>query len=117
MPITGLVQPAEFDDSTAEYWARQIRIGASVAAGVTMLGCVRVAVDWVPDRRWLLGPVLAAALVQLVAALLPWARLVRSARVRSWLVLWWAAELPLLFLFSRLDQDGLMLYLPGVALI
>ncbi|MEU8234913.1 EAL domain-containing protein [Actinoplanes sp. NPDC048967] len=117
MPITGLVQPAEFDDSTAEYWARQIRIGASVATGVTLLGCVRVAVDWVPDRRWLLGPVLAAALVQLVAALLPWARLVRSARVRSWLVLWWAAELPLLFLFSRLDQDGLMLYLPGVALI
>ncbi|WP_433717503.1 putative bifunctional diguanylate cyclase/phosphodiesterase [Actinoplanes sp. CA-051413] len=111
------MQPAEFDDSTAEYWARQIRIGASVAAGVTMLGCVRVAVDWVPDRRWLLGPVLAAALVQLVAALLPWARLVRSARVRRWLVLWWAAELPLLFLFSRLDQDGLMLYLPGVALI
>ncbi|GAA3952246.1 putative bifunctional diguanylate cyclase/phosphodiesterase [Actinoplanes auranticolor] len=111
------MQPAEFDDSTAEYWARQIRIGASVAAGVTLLGCVRVAVDWDTDRRWMLGPILAAALVQIAAALLPWARLVRSPRVRGWLVLWWVAELPLAFLFSTIDQDGLLLYLSGIALI
>jgi diguanylate cyclase (GGDEF)-like protein/PAS domain S-box-containing protein len=117
VPIPGLVHAAEFDDSTAEYWARQIRIGSSVAAGVTLLGCVRVAVDWGSELHWLLAPVGCAVIAQVLAVFLPWARLVRSPVLRRWLVTWWVAELPLLFLFSRNDPDGLMLYLPGVALI
>ncbi|MFI7545349.1 putative bifunctional diguanylate cyclase/phosphodiesterase [Actinoplanes sp. NPDC049599] len=111
------MQAAEFDDSDAEYWARQIRIGAAVAAGVTLLGCVRVGVDWGADQRWLIVPVLGAAVVQVVAAFLPWVRLVRRPALRGWLILWWVAELPMLFVFSRIDRDGLMLYLPGSALI
>jgi diguanylate cyclase (GGDEF)-like protein/PAS domain S-box-containing protein len=114
--MSGLVQTAQFDDSTAEYWARQLRIGTSVAAGVTALGCLRVAVDWPAGQRWWLGPAVAAVIVQALAVLLPWARLVRSAAARRWLVLWWVAELPVLFVFSKVDPDGLMLYLPGMAL-
>ena len=56
MPIRGLVQAAEFDDSTAEYWARQIRIGISVAAGVTLLACLRVTADWGLGGQWRLLP-------------------------------------------------------------
>jgi diguanylate cyclase (GGDEF)-like protein/PAS domain S-box-containing protein len=111
------VQSAEFDDHTAEYWARQIRIGSAIAAGVSLLGCVRVAVDWGPGTRWLIPLVACAILGQVGAVFLPWSRLVRSARFRRGLVSWWFLELPLLFLFSYVDEDGLIIYLPGVALI
>ena len=36
--------PAGFDDGTVDHLPRQIRIGIAVAAGVTLLGCVRVPV-------------------------------------------------------------------------
>ena len=117
MPIRGLVQAAEFDDSTAEYWARQIRIGISVAAGVTLLACLRVTADWGLGGQWRLLPACCAVIAQVAAVFLPWSRLVRRPGLRRWLVAWWVAELPLLFVFSALDPDGLMLYLSGVALI
>ena len=49
------------DDHQAEYWARQIRIGALIAAAVAFFGAVRIVADWPPDMRWAAGPVLAAA--------------------------------------------------------
>jgi diguanylate cyclase (GGDEF)-like protein/PAS domain S-box-containing protein len=110
-------QPVEIDDHTAEYWARQIRIGVAIASGVVMLGWIRVAFDWAPGWHWLVIPVLAAGLGQAASVFLPWERLVHGRRVRRWLVLWWVGELPLLYLFAKVDADGLMLYLPGVALI
>ncbi|MET8149822.1 putative bifunctional diguanylate cyclase/phosphodiesterase [Actinoplanes sp. NPDC049668] len=112
-----LVQSAEFDDHAAEYWARQIRIGSAIAAGVSLLGCVRVAVAWGPGASWLIPLVVCAILGQVGAVFLPWARMVRNRRFRSWLVTWWLVELPLLFMFSYIDDDGVIVYLPGVALI
>ncbi|MGA5298818.1 putative bifunctional diguanylate cyclase/phosphodiesterase [Nucisporomicrobium flavum] len=111
------MQPAEIDDHTAEYWARQLRIGAAIAAGVTMLGSFRVAVDWPSDLRWWVLPMLVAAVLQLVAFRLPWNRLVRSERTRRWLVLWWVAELPAVWFFGVTDVDGHMAYIPCVALL
>ena len=111
------MQRTEIDDHSAEYWARQIRIGSGIAAGVTMLGSVRVALDWGPAGRWAVLLLVAVLFAQVAALFLPWVRLARHRRVRAWLVLWWAAELPLLFLFAKYDDDGLMLYLPGAALI
>ncbi|AGZ42442.1 putative bifunctional diguanylate cyclase/phosphodiesterase [Actinoplanes friuliensis] len=108
---------ADFDDHTADYWARQIRIGSAIAAGVTLLGCVRVAADWAPADRWLIPWALGAVVLQLAALALPWLRLARDVRIRRSLVLWLVAELPLLFQFARIDDDGLMFYLPGSALI
>ncbi|MEU7905554.1 EAL domain-containing protein [Actinoplanes sp. NPDC049118] len=111
------MQSAEFDDHTAEYWARQIRIGSAIAAGVSLLGCVRVAVDWGAGAHWLIPLVVCAIAGQVGAVFLPWARMVRDRRFRRWLVGWWLVVLPLLFLFSYIDDDGLIIYLPGVALI
>ncbi|UQU61397.1 EAL domain-containing protein [Couchioplanes caeruleus] len=111
------MQPAEIDDHTAEYWARQLRIGAAIAAGVTLLGTFRVAVDWPSDLRWWVLPLLVAAVAQLVAFRLPWNRLVRSERTRRWLVLWWVVELPAVWLFGVTDVDGHMAYIPCVVLL
>ncbi|MEV8503552.1 EAL domain-containing protein [Actinoplanes sp. NPDC051475] len=111
------MQPVEIDDHTAEYWARQIRMGAFIAAGVTLLGSIRVAVSWPPDTRWWVLPLILAAVVQAGALGLPWARYVRSSRTRKWLVLWWVAELPAIWLFGATDDEGPMAYLPCVALV
>ncbi|WP_067502084.1 bifunctional diguanylate cyclase/phosphodiesterase [Actinoplanes sp. TFC3] len=105
------------DDHEAEYWARQIRVGALIAAVVTLSGAARVALDWsAVDQRWLV-PLLVVTLTQAAAALLPWPRWVRWGRTRKFLVLWWVAELPVLYLFARHDSEGMMLYLPGATLI
>ena len=111
------MQSSAIDGHEAEYWARQIRIGALIAAGVTMLGALRVVLDWAPDDRWWVGPVLAAVAVQVVAACLPWRRIIRRRYARQLLVGWWVAELPVLFLFSVVDKAGITLYLPGATLI
>nr|BFE72545.1 EAL domain-containing protein [Actinoplanes digitatis] len=58
-----------------------------------------------------------AILGQVGAVFLPWARMMRNLRFRNWLLTWWFVVLPLLFLFSYIDDDGLIIYLPGVALI
>ncbi|MET0492733.1 MAG: hypothetical protein ABW000_06325 [Actinoplanes sp.] len=81
-------QPVEIDDHTAEYWARQVRIGASIAAGVGLLGGIRAAFDWSPARRRLVVPILVAALGQGASVFLPWSRLIRRRALRQWLVLW-----------------------------
>ncbi|MFI7602045.1 putative bifunctional diguanylate cyclase/phosphodiesterase [Actinoplanes sp. NPDC049681] len=111
------MQRVEIDDHTVEYWARQIRIGAFIAAGVTLLGSIRVAASWPPQARWWMLPLIVAAVVQAGAVGLPWARYVRSSRTRRWLVLWWVAELPAIWLFGATDAEGPMAYLPCVALV
>jgi diguanylate cyclase (GGDEF)-like protein/PAS domain S-box-containing protein len=111
------VQETEIDDHTAEYWARQIRIGTWVAVLVTSIGGVRIALNWPAGRHFWLVPVVAAVLVQTATLRAPWATLVRRGRVRKWLLVWWFGELPILVLFGLNDARGLMLYLPGAVLL
>ena len=111
------MQPTPFDDADADYWARQIRLGALIAVGVTLLCAGHIALDWKPVYRWMAVPIMAAVVVQAVAVVLPWKALVRHRRVRAWLITWWVAEIPVLFVFARFDHDGLLLYLPGAALV
>ncbi|PRY33095.1 putative bifunctional diguanylate cyclase/phosphodiesterase [Pseudosporangium ferrugineum] len=111
------MQPVEIDDHTAEYWTRQIRIGTFIAVGVTLLGSIRVAVDWPPQARWWVLPLVVVAVLQGVMLRLPWRRYVRSARTRRWLILWWIAELPATWLFAAADREGPMAYLPCVAVL
>ncbi len=111
-----MVEP-EFEEHEAEYWARQIRVGALIAAGITLLGAARVFLNWAPADQWLLGPMIVAALLQAASAWLPWRRYVRRSRTRRMLVTWWVAELPVLYLFAQHDTSGMLLYLPGATLI
>jgi diguanylate cyclase (GGDEF)-like protein/PAS domain S-box-containing protein len=111
------VRRIELDDHTAEYWARQIRIGTLIAAVVTAIGALRIGLSWSPGLRWWAVPVLAAVGLQLAALRLPWSRLVRSATVHRRLVWWGYAELPLLLLFGIADPRGVMLYLPAAFLL
>ena len=110
------LEPLE-DDHEVEYWVRQIRIGACLALGVTLLGCLRIAVAWEPHLRWWSVPVAVAAVVQGAALRLPWHRLVRRPGVRELLILWWISEIPVLYGFSLADDMGRVLYLPGVMLV
>ncbi|WP_246612398.1 putative bifunctional diguanylate cyclase/phosphodiesterase [Paractinoplanes bogorensis] len=105
------------DDHTADYWARQLRIGAAIAAVVTAIGGLRIAMGWDGAGRWWLVPVGLAVLAQIALLRLPWNRLVRSPRTRRWLTLWWMAELPVALLFGWVDSDGWMLYVPAVVLL
>jgi diguanylate cyclase (GGDEF)-like protein/PAS domain S-box-containing protein len=105
------------DDHTADYWARQIRIGSWIAVLVTSIGGVRIALDWPPSRHFWLVPVVAVVVLQAATVRLPWAGLVRRAGVRKWLLTWWFGELPVLLLFGLYDRSGLMLYLPGAVLL
>ncbi len=105
------------DDHEVEYWVRQIRIGAWLALGVTLLGCLRVAVAWEPHLRWWCVPLAIAAVVQGAAACMPWNRLVRRPHVRELLITWWISEIPVLYGFSLADDMGRILYLPGVMLV
>ncbi len=111
------VRRLEMDDHTADYWVRQIRLGAAIAAVVTTIGGVRIALSWPSDFRWWLVPVAVAVLAQAAALLLPWGRIVRRAKVRGRLLLWWFAEMPVLLLFGAADPQGAMLYLPAAALL
>src|SRR5687767_9899614 len=105
------------DDHTAEYWARQLRIGAAIAAVVTAIGGLRIAIGWEGAQRWWLLPVVLAVVSQAAIFPLPWARLVRSERTRRWLTGWWLAEMPVMLLFGWVDPDGWMLYVPAVVLL
>ena len=105
------------DDHAAEYWARQLRIGSAIAAVITAIGGVRIALDWPPATRWWLAPVALAVLVQLAALPLPWVRIVRRPGARRWLPLWWFGELPVMALFGLADPDGYLLYLPAAMLL
>src|SRR4051812_4414683 len=107
------VQEPELDDHTADYWARQIRIGAAIAAVVTAIGGVRIALDWAPQARWWLVPVFLAVTLQVAALPLDWERLVRHGRTRRLLLLWWFGEMPVLLLFGLIDPQGWMLYVPA----
>ncbi len=110
------LRPLE-DDHDVDYWTRQIRIGAYLATTVTLLGCVRVAVAWEPHLRWLWMPLAVAAVAQGAIGMLPWKRLVRRQHVREVLIIWWIAEIPVLYGFSFADDTGRILYLPGVMLV
>ncbi|GIF18006.1 diguanylate cyclase (GGDEF)-like protein/PAS domain S-box-containing protein [Actinoplanes tereljensis] len=105
------------DDHTADYWARQIRIGAVIAAVVTAIGAMRIAMSWSGASRWWLIPVLLAVAAQAVLIRLPWNRLVRRDGFRRQLLLWWFAELPVLLLFGFADPGGAFLYLPAAVLL
>ncbi|MET0422623.1 MAG: PAS domain-containing protein, partial [Actinoplanes sp.] len=105
------------DDHAADYWARQLRIGASVASVVTAIGALRIGLEWDAGRRWWLIPVLLAVLAQAAMLLLPWSRLVRNDQFRSRLRLWWWGEIPVLFLFGWADPAGWLLYVPAVVLL
>jgi diguanylate cyclase (GGDEF)-like protein/PAS domain S-box-containing protein len=107
----------EMDDHTADYWARQIRVGATVAAVVTAIGGIRVLLAWPDTARWCLLVVGAAVVVQLGALRVPWERVVRREKSRRWLVLWWYAELPILGLFGLTDPHGAMVYLTAGILL
>ncbi|MCO8270619.1 EAL domain-containing protein [Actinoplanes sp. TRM 88003] len=111
------MQSVEMDDHTAEYWARQLRIGAAMAAVVTAIGGVRIALEWEGADRWWLLPVLLAVAAQVAIFPLPWARLVRQERTRWWLTAWWLGEMPVMLLFGFVDPDGWMLYVPAVVLL
>ncbi len=105
------------DDHTADYWARQIRIGATVAAVVTAIGGVRVALAWGDAGRWWLLLVAFAVVAQVAAVRVPWERLVRREKFRRRLLLWWYAEMPILVLFGVADKHGAMVYLTGGVLL
>ncbi|HEX5205307.1 MAG TPA: EAL domain-containing protein [Actinoplanes sp.] len=107
----------DLDDHTADYWARQILIGSTIAAVVTAIGGLRIALSWPGAMRWWLIPVAAAVVLQAAALRLPWHRLVRSERIRRNLHFWWFAELPVLVLFGIADPHGAMLYLPAALLL
>ncbi|WP_433367349.1 putative bifunctional diguanylate cyclase/phosphodiesterase [Actinoplanes sp. CA-142083] len=107
----------ELDDHTADYWARQILIGSTIAAVVTAIGGLRIALSWPSAMRWWLVPVAAAVVLQAAALRLPWQKLVRQERVRRRLHYWWFAELPVLVLFGIADPRGAMLYLPAALLL
>ncbi|GAA0454156.1 hypothetical protein Ade02nite_02530 [Paractinoplanes deccanensis] len=105
------------DDHTAEYWARQLRIGAGIAVVVTAIGGVRIALGWAPSARWWLVPVAAAVALQVGAFWVPWNRIVRDHLKRRRLLLWWFAQLPVLLLFGLADPDGWLLYVPAAVLL
>src|SRR5690349_22054132 len=88
------VRRFELDDDTADYWARQIRIGTIIAAVVTSIGALRIGLSWPASQRWWAAPVLVAVLLQIVALRLPWNRLVRSEKIHRRLLWWGLAELP-----------------------
>nr|WP_296064124.1 EAL domain-containing protein [uncultured Actinoplanes sp.] len=105
------------DDHTTDYWARQIRLGAIVAAAVTAIGGLRITMLWPPADRWWLVPVMVAVVAQAALVRLPWARLVRRDGVRGKLLIWWFAEMPVMLLFGVADPRGAMLYLPAAVLL
>jgi len=112
------VRRLELDDHTADYWARQIRVGSVIAAVVTAIGGLRIALSWPASSRWWLIPVAVAVVAQAAAVRLPWNRLVRNEIFRRRrLVVWWLAELPFLLLFGIGDPQGAMLYLPAAILM
>jgi diguanylate cyclase (GGDEF)-like protein/PAS domain S-box-containing protein len=104
------VRQTDIDDHSAEYWARQLRIGIIIAVAVTAIGGVRIAVDWAAADRWWLIPVAAAVAGQAATLGLPWQRLVRRRPVRDGLLAWWFAEMPVMTLFGLADPDGTLLY-------
>jgi diguanylate cyclase (GGDEF)-like protein/PAS domain S-box-containing protein len=105
------------DDHDVEYWVRQIRIGAWIAVGLTLLGCVRVAAAWDGHRQGWLLPLAGAALAQAAAAQLPWARIVRRPYARELLTLWYVGEIPMLYWFCYADDGGRALYLPAAMVV
>jgi len=112
------VRRIELDDHTAEYWARQIRIGSAVATVVTAIGGLRIALSWPSPGRWWLIPVAVAVVAQVAAVRLPWNRLVRNEIFRRRrLLMWWLAELPFLLLFGIGDPNGALLYPPAAILM
>jgi diguanylate cyclase (GGDEF)-like protein/PAS domain S-box-containing protein len=111
MPVNRL------DDHEADYWARQVRLGALIALLVTLLGAFQVGHNWTADRRWWAVPIVVAGLVQGLAAALPWRRILRSPQVRTGLILWWVLEIPVLALLAYIDRDGVVFYLPCAMLI
>jgi diguanylate cyclase (GGDEF)-like protein/PAS domain S-box-containing protein len=98
------------DDHTADYWVRQLRLGAAIASVVTAIGAVRIGLSWPDETRWWLVPVIVAIFAQAAALLLPWGRIVRDPKMRGRLLLWWFGEVPILLLFGIADPHGAMLY-------
>ena len=114
------MQRPGMDTHTAEYWARQLRIGTWVAVVVTSICGVRIALDWPTAQHWWVIPVVVAVLVQAALLRVPWSRLVRGPFRRwllVWLLVWWLGEIPVLLVFALADPDGLMFYLPGAVLL
>jgi diguanylate cyclase (GGDEF)-like protein/PAS domain S-box-containing protein len=105
------------DEHDAEYWHRQIRVGAWLATVITVFGGLRILTAWDPGLRWAAWLFAGAAIAQILLSRLPWARLVRRRGVRETLFAWWAIELPVLFVFSLVDSNGDALYLPGALLV
>jgi diguanylate cyclase (GGDEF)-like protein/PAS domain S-box-containing protein len=104
-------------DRDADYWARQLRLGTWIAIGVTALCMVRGMVLWPAEKMWWLVPLGVAIVVQAMTFAVPWARLVRRAAVRRWLILWWVAELPLVAIFALADPATLTMYVPLAVLV
>ncbi|MGK5682164.1 putative bifunctional diguanylate cyclase/phosphodiesterase [Actinoplanes sp. URMC 104] len=111
MPVNRL------DEHGADYWARQVRVGALIALLVTLLGAVQVLANWAPAERWWAAPLIGAALAQGSLALMPWRRWVRDAGVRTALILWWVLEIPALAAVAYKDPNGVVFYLPCAMLI
>jgi diguanylate cyclase (GGDEF)-like protein/PAS domain S-box-containing protein len=105
------------DDHDVEYWVRQIRIGAWMAAGVTLLGALRVLAAWADQGRWWFVPVLLVAVAQAAATRVRWDHVVRRRYAREALLLWFIAEIPVIYWFSCLDGTGRTLYLPAVMVV
>jgi diguanylate cyclase (GGDEF)-like protein/PAS domain S-box-containing protein len=105
------------DHYDAEYWTRQLRLGAFIAVSVTCLGILRVLADWPASERWLAVPLAVAAVAQAVAFFLPWRRIVQHHVIRRALILWWAAQLPMLAAFAAMDTLSILIYLPSAILV
>ncbi|MEU4425531.1 EAL domain-containing protein [Actinoplanes sp. NPDC024001] len=105
------------DDHEAEFWVRQIRMGVLIAVALMLLAAVHVSINWADGQQWWAWPIGAAGLAQSVIWLLPWRRLVRSARVRTGLFGWWLVQIPVLCFFAHVDLYGAVLYLPCVMLM
>ncbi|GAB1691367.1 putative bifunctional diguanylate cyclase/phosphodiesterase [Krasilnikovia sp. M28-CT-15] len=105
------------DDYDVEFWARQVRICAWVAVGISLLAAMRMAVAWESGMRWWAVPMGVATLVQAAATRLPWARIVRLPHAREALLIWFLAELAIIYLFEVVDDTGRMRYVPAVMLV
>jgi diguanylate cyclase (GGDEF)-like protein/PAS domain S-box-containing protein len=110
MPVNAL------EEHEGDYRARQIRLGTWIAVSVSLIGAVRVHLDW-QGGPLLVAAITAAAAVQGLLALLPWRRLAFKPWLPWVLVGWWLANLAVLLAFTAYDVAALAIYPAGVTLI
>ncbi|WP_432967471.1 putative bifunctional diguanylate cyclase/phosphodiesterase [Dactylosporangium sp. CA-233914] len=99
-----------------DYRVRQIRLGTWIGVGITLIGAVRVHLEW-HSGAWMLALAGPATVGQVVLAVLPWQRYVTAPWLPRALSAWWLASLALLLAFTAYDTAALAIYPAGVMLV